>query len=47
MIGFKTIELNDYVDSKAVELTKKVLETPILAKEMVEHNYELGRRYYS
>ena len=45
--GFKTIELNDYVDSKAVELTKKVLETPVLAKEMVEHNYELGKRYYS
>ena len=45
--GFKTIELDDYVDSKAVELTKKVLETPVLAKEMVEHNYELGKRYYS
>jgi len=45
--GFKAIELNDYVDSKAVELTKKVLETPVLAKEMVEHNYELGKRYYS
>jgi len=45
--GFKAIELDDYVDSQAVELTKKVLETPALAKEMVEHNYELGKRYYS
>ncbi|GAF77326.1 unnamed protein product, partial [marine sediment metagenome] len=45
--GFKTIELDDYVDSKAVKLTKKVLETPVLAKEMVEHNYELGKKYYS
>jgi len=45
--GFKTIELDDYVDSKAVELAKKVLETPVLAKEMVEHNYELGIKYYS
>ena len=45
--GFKAIELDDYVDSKAVKLTKKVLETPVLAKEMVEHNYELGKRYYS
>jgi len=45
--GFEAIELDDYVDSKAVELTKKVLETPVLAKEMVEHNYELGIRYYS
>ncbi|MFQ5834792.1 MAG: glycosyltransferase, partial [bacterium] len=45
--GFKVIELNDYVDSKAVELTKKVLESPGLVKEMAEHNYELGKRYYS
>lgn len=44
---FKVIELNDYVDSKAVKLTKKVIETPTLTKEMVEHNYELGKRYYS
>ena len=45
--GFKTIELDDYVDSRAVEFTKKVLEDPALAKEMVERNYELGKRYYS
>ena len=45
--GFKVIELDDYVDSKALQLTRKVLEDPLLAKEMVEHNYELGRRYYS
>jgi glycosyltransferase involved in cell wall biosynthesis len=45
--GFKTIELDDYVDSRAVELTKKVLENPLLAKKMTEHNYELGKRYYS
>lgn len=45
--GFRTIELDDYVDSKAIELTRKVLETPTLVEEMVKHNYELGRRYYS
>lgn len=45
--GFKVIELNDYVNSEAVELTKKVLTNPDMVKEMVEHNYELGRRYYS
>ena len=45
--GFKVIELDDYVDSRAVELTRKVLEDPVLAKEMVDHNYELGKRYYS
>jgi len=45
--GFKVIELDDYVNSEAVELTKKILTDPDLAEEMVEHNYELGRRYYS
>ena len=45
--GFKVIELDDYVDSKALQLTKKVLQDPLLAKQMVEHNYELGKRYYS
>jgi len=45
--GFRTIELDDYVDSEAIELTRKVLETPTLAEEMVKHNYELGRKYYS
>ncbi len=45
--GFKVIELDDYVDSRAVELTRKVLEDPVLAKEMVDCNYELGKKYYS
>ena len=45
--GFKVIELPDYVDSRAVQLTKKVLQDPALAKEMVDHNYELGRKYFS
>ncbi|MCD6317551.1 glycosyltransferase family 4 protein [Candidatus Aerophobetes bacterium] len=45
--GFKVIELDDYVNSEAVELTREVLTNPELVKEMVEYNYELGRRYYS
>jgi glycosyltransferase involved in cell wall biosynthesis len=45
--GFKVIELDDYVDSRAVKLTKKILDSPRLAKEMVDYNYELGKRYYS
>ncbi|GAI60534.1 unnamed protein product, partial [marine sediment metagenome] len=27
--------------------TRKVLETTTLAEEMVKHNYELGKKYYS
>ncbi len=45
--GFEAIELDDYVNSRAVELTKKVLKDPALAKNMVDRNYELGKRYYS
>ena len=45
--GFEAIELDDYVNSRAVELTKKVLKDPALAKKMVDRNYELGKRYYS
>jgi len=45
--GFRAIELDDYVDSEAIELARKVLETPALVEEMVKHNYELGRKYYS
>jgi len=45
--GFKAIELDDYVNSRAVKLTKKVLKDPALTKEMVDHNYELGERCYS
>jgi len=45
--GFKVIELNDYVDDDAVNLTRKILKNPDLARETVEYNYELGKRYYS
>jgi len=45
--GFRVIELDDYVNSEAVELTRKVLTNPNLAEEMVEYNYELGKKYYS
>ncbi len=45
--GFKVIELPDYVDSRTVELTKKVLKDPALTKEMVEYNYKLGKKYFS
>lgn len=45
--GFKTIELDDYIDSTVVELTRRVLENRSLRKEIVEHNYQLGKKYYS
>jgi len=45
--GFKVIEINDYVNEDAVNLTRKILKSPDLAKKIVEHNYKLGKRYYS
>jgi glycosyltransferase involved in cell wall biosynthesis len=45
--GFSVIELDGYVTQAAVEKTKQILSDPKLCKEMVDHNYELGRRFYS
>ncbi|MGD2187331.1 MAG: glycosyltransferase family 4 protein [Desulfobacterales bacterium] len=45
--GFKVIEIDGYVTDKAVEQTKKVLDNPDLCKEMVDHDYELAKKYFS
>lgn len=45
--GFQTIKMNGFVTHAAVEEVRRVLSDPDAAREMVEHNYELGRRYFS
>jgi mannosylglucosylglycerate synthase len=45
--GFSVIEIDGYVTEAAVEQTKKVLDDRRLRRRMVEHNYELGRKYFS
>jgi glycosyltransferase involved in cell wall biosynthesis len=45
--GFSVIELDGYVTKDAVEQTKQVLADPKLCREMVDHNYELGKRFFS
>ena len=45
--GFKVIEIDGYVTDKAVEQTKKVLDNPELRQEMVDHDYELAKKYFS
>jgi glycosyltransferase involved in cell wall biosynthesis len=45
--GFRMIEFDDYITDDVVAEARKVVETPALAEEMTEHNYQLGRRYYS
>jgi glycosyltransferase involved in cell wall biosynthesis len=45
--GFKVIEIDGYVTDKAIEQTKQVLDNPELCKEMVDHDYELAKKYFS
>lgn len=45
--GFQTVEINEYVTREKVEAVRKLLLEPDAAAAMVEHNYELGRRFFS
>jgi glycosyltransferase involved in cell wall biosynthesis len=45
--GFKVIEIEGYVTDKAVEQTRQVLGNPELRQQMVDHNYELAKKYFS
>jgi glycosyltransferase involved in cell wall biosynthesis len=45
--GFKVIEIDGYVTDKAVEQTRQVLGNPELCQQMVDHNYELAKKYFS
>jgi hypothetical protein len=45
--GFRVIGFDDFIDDDTVRQARAVLEDPALAAETVNHNYELGARYYS
>lgn len=45
--GFKVVELEDYVTDSAIRLTCQLLDNPKLAHQLVEHNYNLGKKHYS
>jgi glycosyltransferase involved in cell wall biosynthesis len=45
--GFKVVELEDYVTDSAIRLTRQLLDNPKLAHQLVEHNYNLGKKHYS
>ncbi len=45
--GFSVIELDGYVTNAALLKTKQVLSDPKFCQEMVDHNHELGKRFYS
>jgi len=45
--GFSVIEFDGYVSEEAVEQTRRVLEDGDYRRQMVIHNYETARRFYS
>ncbi|MBW2656180.1 MAG: glycosyltransferase family 4 protein [Deltaproteobacteria bacterium] len=45
--GFRAIELDGYVTATAVKETKEILENTSLCEEVVNHNYEIGKRFFS
>lgn len=46
-LGFKVIEMDDFVTEDTVHKTNEVLNNESLAKEMVETNYILGLQHFS
>jgi glycosyltransferase involved in cell wall biosynthesis len=45
--GFSVVEIDGFVTSAAVKRTELILDNAQLRREMVDHNYELGLKYYS
>jgi glycosyltransferase involved in cell wall biosynthesis len=45
--GFDVIEIDGYVNRRAVRLTKRVLADPARRLEMIEKNYEIARHCFS
>ena len=45
--GFWNIEIDDYITDETVEFTRKVLQDERLRQDMVDHNYNMARRYFS
>ena len=45
--GFRAIEFEDYLTSETVDQVQRVLDDKSLQQEMVEHNYEVAREFFS
>ncbi len=45
--GFRAVDIDGYVTDEAVKETRALLEDEKLRKDMVETNYDLGKKYYS
>jgi hypothetical protein len=45
--GFEVIAFDDFITRETVRQVEGLLQDPARRAEMVEHNYEIGDRYYS
>jgi glycosyltransferase involved in cell wall biosynthesis len=45
--GFEVIGFEGFLQDKTIESAKRCLLNPEIGQQMAEHNYEIGRRYYS
>lgn len=45
--GFEVIHFADYIDAATIQEVRDLLQAPDAVAEMVEQNFDLGRRYYS
>lgn len=45
--GFRVISFGEFIDRETVRHARAVLSDPSKARKMVEHNYALGRKFYS
>ncbi len=45
--GFKVIEMDNFISEETLETSRKILDSPKLSKEWVDHNYRLAQIYYS
>ena len=46
-MGFRVITMNGYLTRDVVTQVRRVMEDPVYREEMVNHNYELGKRFFS
>ena len=45
--GFDVVEINGYVTDQAVQRTRQLLTDAALRQKVVDHNYAIGRRFFS
>ncbi len=45
--GFRVITMNGYLTREVVTQVRRMIEDPLYRNETIDHNYELGKRFFS